>query len=114
MSQSETLPEKETTSSPETLPEKEITTSTETTKKEENSKVRSITQLKAQHFLTIDIIQTDDVENGEANKRDSWGNGLEFLMSCIALSVGLGNVWRFPFIALENGGKCHMLMFYLA
>ena len=47
----------------------------------------------------------DDVENNNGKKRDTWGNGLEFLMSCIALSVGLGNVWRFPFIALENGGK---------
>lgn len=50
-------------------------------------------------------IQNEDVESGTANKRDNWGNGLEFLMSCIALSVGLGNVWRFPFIALDNGGK---------
>lgn len=37
-------------------------------------------------------------------ERDSWGKGIEFLLSCIAMSVGLGNIWRFPFIALENGG----------
>lgn len=43
-----------------------------------------------------------DIES--ESKRDSWGNGWEFLMSCIALSVGLGNVWRFPFTALDNGG----------
>lgn len=57
-------------------------------------------------------MQSDDIENGptDATKpRDSWGNGLEFLMSCIALSVGLGNVWRFPFIALENGGKINKI-----
>ncbi|KAL9703118.1 hypothetical protein quinque_006636 [Culex quinquefasciatus] len=35
--------------------------------------------------------------------RDKWGKDIEFLLSCIALSVGLGNVWRFPFTALENG-----------
>lgn len=33
-------------------------------------------------------------------ERDRWGKGIEFLLSCIAMSVGLGNVWRFPFIAL--------------
>ncbi|XP_070498018.1 sodium-dependent nutrient amino acid transporter 1-like [Chironomus tepperi] len=36
--------------------------------------------------------------------KDKWSKDIEFLLSCIALSVGLGNVWRFPFIALENGG----------
>jgi Sodium:neurotransmitter symporter family len=39
-----------------------------------------------------------------AGERGSWGKDVEFLLSCIALSVGLGNMWRFPFTALENGG----------
>lgn len=37
--------------------------------------------------------------------RDSWGKGIEFLLSCIAMSVGLGNIWRFPFIALGESGR---------
>jgi uncharacterized protein (DUF2147 family) len=44
------------------------------------------------------------------NDRDTWGKGVEFLLSCIAMSVGLGNVWRFPFIALRNGGGKYVLM----
>jgi hypothetical protein len=30
-------------------------------------------------------------------ERQQWSNPIEFLLSCIAMSVGLGNVWRFPF-----------------
>lgn len=37
--------------------------------------------------------------------RDSWGKGIEFLLSCIAMSVGLGNIWRFPFIALGESRR---------
>lgn len=33
-------------------------------------------------------------------ERDNWSNDIEFLFSCISLSVGLGNIWRFPYVAL--------------
>lgn len=46
-------------------------------------------------------------------ERESWGKGVEFLMSCIAMSVGLGNVWRFPFTALENGGGAFLLPYLI-
>jgi len=50
---------------------------------------------------------------GEGVKRAGWNNDIEFLMSCIALSVGLGNVWRFPFIALENGGGAFLIPYLI-
>jgi Sodium:neurotransmitter symporter family len=36
-----------------------------------------------------------ELEKVETVKKDQWGNELEFLCSCITLSVGLGNVWRY-------------------
>lgn len=47
---------------------------------------------------------TPQTNTSNDKERGGWGNDIEFLMSCIAMSVGLGNVWRFPFTALENGG----------
>lgn len=53
-----------------------------------------------------------DLEDG-GPKRAQWGNGVQFLMSCIAMSVGLGNIWRFPFTAYNNGGGAFLIPYLI-
>ena len=48
-------------------------------------------------------------DQDEGQLRETWGNPIEFLLSCISMSVGLGNVWRFPFTAYENGGGAFLI-----
>lgn len=59
------------------------------------------------------MLQKISIEAPDSNERTQWGNGLEFLMSCIAMSVGLGNIWRFPFTAYENGGGAFLIPYII-
>ncbi len=45
-----------------------------------------------------------DVEEGEIPGRVQWASPTEFLLTCIGYSVGLGNVWRFPYLCYKSGG----------
>ncbi|CAL8134310.1 unnamed protein product [Orchesella dallaii] len=57
---------------------------------------------------TFDLsIQEGQEEN--IPERPEWSNRREFLLSCISMSVGLGNVWRFPVTAYENGGGAFLI-----
>ncbi|CAK9293552.1 unnamed protein product [Gordionus sp. m RMFG-2023] len=47
------------------------------------------------------------------NKRDQWSNHLEFILSTIGYSVGFGNVWRFPYVAYQNGGGAYLIPYII-
>jgi NSS family neurotransmitter:Na+ symporter len=41
-----------------------------------------------------------------------WDRPIEFVFSLISNSVGLGNVWRFPYLAAKNGGGLYIKFFF--
>ena len=62
------------------------------------------------------LFKNGNVENGEKkicqlefeqqdeDERDQWGNPLQFFFTILGFCVGLGNIWRFPYLCQANGG----------
>jgi hypothetical protein len=52
-------------------------------------------------------------EEEEGEERGEWGNHCEYFLTSLGLAVGLGNLWRFPYVCYENGGGTFLIPYLL-
>uniref|UniRef100_A0A8C5EN79 Transporter n=1 Tax=Gouania willdenowi TaxID=441366 RepID=A0A8C5EN79_GOUWI len=48
-----------------------------------------------------------------AGDRPKWDNKAQYLLTCVGFCVGLGNVWRFPYLCQSHGGGAFMIPFLI-
>lgn len=49
--------------------------------------------------------------SAEVQKRETWSGSLGFVLAAVGSAVGLGNVWKFPYVTGENGGGAFVLVY---
>jgi len=47
------------------------------------------------------------------NHRESFSSGIAVFFATLGSAVGLGNIWKFPYLTGENGGGAFLLVYFL-
>jgi hypothetical protein len=57
--------------------------------------------------------ETEGQQKPADEERENWSGKLDFFFSALSFSVGLGAVWRFPYLAFKNGGGAFLIPFLI-
>ncbi|MBN3276029.1 S6A15 protein, partial [Polyodon spathula] len=68
--------------------------------------------------LMVDDVQEDKDRNIEEGcdadeERPAWNSKLQYILAQVGFSVGLGNVWRFPYLCQKNGGGAYLVPYFI-
>lgn len=61
--------------------------------------------------MTIVVTGNQNAAGSQETKEENraeWSGKMQFFLSIIGYSVGLGNIWRFPYLCQQNGGGTYI------
>ncbi|MBI9009638.1 MAG: sodium-dependent transporter [Tenericutes bacterium] len=47
------------------------------------------------------------------SNRENWGSKLGFILAAAGSAIGLGNIWKFPYVVGENGGAAFIIIYLI-
>eukprot|EP00960_Hanusia_phi_P034044 750795-Hanusia_phi.AAC.2 len=60
------------------------------------------------------IFEEDEEFNSDKHETQMWSSRLTYLIASVGGAVGIGNVWRFPFLCYRNGGATFLIPYFLS